>query len=68
MDYERIDEPDEPEIRVPQDKDEEHRTCSVCGGDCEPEPSALDGLGARFTFACPEHGAQSIWDPFSDLR
>lgn len=66
MDDERIDGPDEPEIGMP--RDEEYRTCSVCGGDCDPEPSAVDGLGARFIFICPEHGAQSIWDPFSDLR
>lgn len=62
----RIDEADDSEGYTPQD--ESHRTCSICGGDCEPEPSAIEGLGARFIFTCPQHGVQSIWDPFSDLR
>lgn len=48
--------------------DEEYRTCSECGGNCEPEPSAVDGLGVRIAFVCPEHGAQSMLDPFSDQR
>lgn len=66
MDYERIDGPDGLEIRVSRDK--EYRTCSVCGGDCEPEPSAMDGLGVRIMFVCPAHGVLSIVDPFNDLR
>lgn len=51
-----------------EDADEEYRTCTVCGSDCVPEPSAVDGLGVRVVFVCPEHGVQSIVDPFSDLR
>ncbi|WP_026821229.1 hypothetical protein [Arthrobacter castelli] len=66
MDYERIDGPDGLEIRVPRNED--YRTCSVCRGDCEPESEAVDGIGVRIMFVCPEHGAQSIVDPFSDLR
>lgn len=46
-------------IRVPTD--DEYRTCSVCGGDCEPDiGSGSDGLGARIAFVCPEHGVQSL--------
>lgn len=45
---------------------EGYRTCSVCGGDCEPEPSAIDGLGVRVAFVCPSHGVHSILDPFED--
>ncbi|SUE27772.1 Uncharacterised protein [Nocardia farcinica] len=66
MDWERSEGPDGLEIRVPAD--EEYRTCSVCGGDCEPEPGGADGLGIRLAFVCPEHGPQSLVDPFSDLR
>ncbi|WP_454293551.1 hypothetical protein [Salana multivorans] len=66
MDYQRIDGPDGMEIRVP--RDEEYRTCSVCGGDCYPDPTGVDGLGVRIAFVCPDHGAQSIVDPFEDLR
>ena len=55
------------EIRVP--KDDSYRTCTVCGGDCEPDTSlSADGTGVRIAFICPEHGAQSVVDPFSDLR
>jgi len=49
-------------------EDEGYRRCSECGGDCDPEPSALDSLGVRITFVCPEHGPQSIVDPFQDQR
>lgn len=49
-------------------EDESYRTCSTCGGDCEPEPSAVDGLGVRIAFVCPEHGPQSMIDPFQDHR
>lgn len=66
MDHERDDGPDGLEIRVPRDV--AYRTCSVCGGDCDPEPSAEDGIGVRIMFVCPAHGAQSLLDPFSDLR
>lgn len=67
FEYESIDGPDGLEIRVP--KDDDYRTCSVCGGDCEPDTSlSADGTGVRIAFVCPEHGAQSVLDPFSDLR
>lgn len=48
--------------------DESYRTCSVCGGDCEPDPMAEDGLGVRIAFVCPQHGVQTLVDPFEDLR
>ncbi len=48
--------------------DEGYRTCSECGGDCDPEPSTLDGLGFRIVFVCSQHGPQSIADPFQDSR
>jgi hypothetical protein len=51
-----------------EEPDESYRTCSVCGGDCEPEPMAEDGLGVRIMWICPEHGAHSVVDPFEDLR
>lgn len=66
MDYEHFEGPDGLDIRVPTD--DAYRTCSECGGDCEPEPSAIDGIGVRIAFVCPTHGAQSMVDPFSDLR
>lgn len=47
---------------------ETYRTCSECGSDCEPEPTAIDGLGGRIVFACAEHGVQGIVDPFHDRR
>lgn len=47
---------------------EGYRTCSVCGGDCLPEPSATDELGVRLLFVCPDHGVHSIVDPFEGLR
>lgn len=49
-------------------EDASYRTCTECGGDCEPEPTAIDGLGVRIVFVCPEHGAQNIVDPFADKR
>ncbi|GAB3616545.1 hypothetical protein GCM10027416_11020 [Okibacterium endophyticum] len=67
FEYESLDGPDGLEVRVPTD--DAYRTCSVCGGDCEPDPSlSADGTGVSIAFVCPEHGAQSIVDPFSDLR
>ncbi|MBB6404143.1 hypothetical protein [Arthrobacter sp. AZCC_0090] len=66
MGYERLDGPEALEIRAPRDED--YRTCSVCGSDCEPEPGAMDDIGGRIMFACPKHGAQNVLDPFSDLR
>ncbi len=67
MDYERFAGPDGIEIRVP--KNEDHRTCTECGGDCAPDPSAtVEGMGVRIAFICPAHGVQSLVDPFEDLR
>lgn len=50
------------------DADESYRTCSECGGDCEPEPSGADGHGVRIMWVCPQHGVHSIVDPFAHLR
>lgn len=47
---------------------ETYRTCPECGGDCEPDPAAVDGLGVRIAFVCPKHGPQTIVDPFGHLR
>ncbi len=49
-------------------RDKGYRTCATCGGDCEPEPMGEDGLGVRVVFYCPQHGLQTIVDPFSDRR
>lgn len=54
-------------IRVPTRDD--YRTCSVCCGNCEPDPAfGSDELGARIAFVCPDHGGQSLVDPFEHLR
>lgn len=45
-----------------------YRTCSECGRDCDPEPTALDGLGVRIVFTCPTHGIHSVIDPFESRR
>lgn len=66
MEYDPVDGPDGLEIRVP--RDEGYRTCAECGGDCMPDPSAVDGLGVRIAWVCPNHGVHSIVDPFEDLR
>ncbi|WP_067247041.1 hypothetical protein [Microbacterium resistens] len=67
MGYERINEPDGLEVRVPTD--DSYRICSTCRGDCEPDTSlSADGTGVRIAWVCPEHGGQGILDPFSDLR
>lgn len=59
--------PDGLEIRLPANED--YRTCSQCGADCEPDPDAGgDGIGARIAFVCPLHGVNAIVDPFEDLR
>ena len=50
------------------DGDQPYRTCPECGGDCQPEPSAVDGLGVRIAFICPQHGAHSLVDPFEEQR
>ena len=51
-----------------EQRDEGYRTCATCGGDCEPEPMAEDGLGVRIVFVCPYHGTQTIVDPFDGRR
>ena len=66
MDYERVEGPDGLEIRTP--RDDGYRTCGACGGDRLPEPGGAGGLGVRILFVCPEHGVQSIVDPFEDKR
>ncbi len=67
MEYDEISGPDGLAIRVP--KNDSYRTCSQCGGDCEPDPTAGgDGIGARIAFVCPRHGLNAIVDPFEDLR
>lgn len=50
------------------DPDESYRTCSECGGDCEPEPSGADSHGVRIMWVCPQHGVHSVVDPFERLR
>ncbi|WP_353113232.1 hypothetical protein [Microbacterium sp.] len=52
-----------------QPSDDEYRTCSTCGRDCKPDVSITsDEHGVRIAFVCPEHGVQSIVDPFADQR
>lgn len=54
-------------FRVPVNDD--YRTCAVCGGDCEPDISFGSDLhGARIAFVCPQHGIQSLVDPFEGER
>ncbi|WP_437583337.1 hypothetical protein ACSAGD_13760 [Paramicrobacterium sp. CJ85] len=54
-------------IRVPVSDD--YRTCSVCGGDCEPDIGfGSDEHGVRIGFVCSEHGVQSLVDPFEHAR
>lgn len=49
MEYEEKGSLDGVPIRVPSNDD--YRTCSVCGGDCEPDPSfGSDQHGARIAF------------------
>lgn len=67
MEYEEVGEVDGVPIRVPAS--DGYRTCSVCGGDCEPDPGfGSDEHGLRIAFVCPEHGVQSLVDPFEDQR
>lgn len=67
MEYEEIGEVDGVPIRVPIN--DGYRTCSACGGDCEPDIGfGSDEHGARIAFVCPEHGVQSLVDPFHDHR
>lgn len=52
VDYNQFDGPAGVEVRV--STDEGYRTCSECGGDCYPDPSAgADGIGVRIAFVCP---------------
>lgn len=67
MEYDELGDLDGVPIRMP--KAQVYRTCSACGGDCEPVPSVgSDGLGVRIAFVCPRHGVQSIVDPFEEER
>lgn len=67
MDYYELGDLDGVPIRTP--KNQGCRTCSECGGDCYPEPSAgADGLGVRIAFICPEHGVHSVVDLFEEER
>ncbi|MGX1695208.1 hypothetical protein ACWIBQ_07510 [Microbacterium keratanolyticum] len=67
MEYEEKGRLDGLPIRVPAD--DAYRTCSVCGGDCESDVSfGSDEHGARIALVCPEHGIQSLVDPFEDRR
>lgn len=45
-----------------------YRTCEKCGTDCSPDPIGAHGLGIRIAFVCPEHGVQSVIDPFEDQQ
>lgn len=67
MEYREAGDVDGVPVRVPVD--DGYRTCSVCGGDCEPDVGfGSDASGARIAFVCPAHGVQSLVDPFEDLR
>ena len=55
--------PDDIEVRV-RDEGTGYRTCAECGGDCEPIPLAVDGVGIRIAFSCPAHGLHAVIDPF----
>ncbi|WP_336661111.1 hypothetical protein [Leucobacter sp. MMO-66] len=67
MGHDGVEIPEDLEIRV-WDADIGYRTCTVCGGDCEPEQSGAEGHGIRIMFACPQHGVNSVVDPFEDKR
>lgn len=47
--------------------DESYRTCSECLGDCPPEPLTVDHH-LQVAFICPEHGIQTVGDPFFRFR
>ncbi|MFC7463897.1 hypothetical protein [Brachybacterium sp. GCM10030252] len=44
-----------------------YRTCTECGGNCEPEPMPTE-VGMRISFICPRHGVHSVIDPFAAHR
>jgi hypothetical protein len=67
MEYDGIPGPDGLEIRVP--KSDDYRTCSQCGGDCEPDTTlSAGGTGVRVAWVCAAHGVNAVVDPFEDLR
>ncbi|UOQ58767.1 hypothetical protein MUN78_08105 [Leucobacter allii] len=67
MEHEKIGDVNGVPIRVLTSDD--YRTCSVCGGNCEPDPKFVsDEHCARIAFMCPEHGVQSLVDSFEDHR
>ncbi len=77
FDWRDVEVPDD--VRITVREDDGYRTCAapvtlpggghgVCGRDCEPEDAGADGMGARITFVCPEHGLHSVVDPFEHLR
>ena len=67
MDYDDVGSVDGVPIRVPSSDD--YRTCTECGKDCDIDPNfGSDESGARIAFVCPEHGIQSVIDPFEHLR
>lgn len=67
MEYDEVGDVNGVPIRVPADND--YRTCSVCGGDCERDPTfGSDEHGARIAFMCPQHGLQSLVEPFEGRR
>ena len=66
MEYDEVGDVDSVPIRVPANDGD--RTRSVCGEDCQPEPTGADGLGIRIAFVCAEHGAHSVVDPFESPR
>lgn len=63
MDYDEIDGPAGVPIRTP--KDQGHKTCPECGGDCYP---GADDLGVLIAFVWCEHGVHSVVDPFGEKR
>lgn len=67
MEYDELGDQDVVPIRPPTDQG--YRTRSECGSDCEPDHSiSVEGQGTRIAFVCPDHGVQSIVDPFEDQR
>ncbi|SEC28229.1 hypothetical protein [Arthrobacter woluwensis] len=65
--HEEVGDVDGVPLRVPVD--DGYRTCAACGGDCEPGVEfGSNEHKARVAFVCPEHGPQSLIDPFEDLR
>lgn len=62
MDYKEVGNVGGIPIRVPV---KSYRTCTVCGTDCQPDQGfSSDEIGVRIGFVCPEHGINSIVNPF----